>query len=789
LPATQLDRPFRLKTPLGDDALLLDSFIGWERVSTPYRYTLRLLSADPNIKMKDLMAKPAVLGLRLDEDKERYIHGHVSRMKLLEFGEDGMAVYEAEMVPWLWFLTLYSNCRIFQHKSVPEILEQVFKDRGFADYKLNLQGSFQPREYCVQYRETDFNFVSRLMEEEGIFYFFEHTNSKHTLVLANATKAFAACPNMPEARYAPSMGGRLDEDTVAGIEHEYRVNTGKASLTDYDFEKPSTDLYATLSGADEGKGRQEGEYYDYPGLYASKADGDKYARLRLEEREVPLVTVRGNGNCMGFECGYKFTLKEHFRDEANQAYSLIALQQRGRNTSYSSGPEEPFEYSNSFECIPNSVPFRPPRLARKPMIHSTQTAVVVGKAGEEIWPDKYGRVIAQFFWDREGKADEKSSCWIRVAQGWAGKQWGAIYIPRMGQEVIVSFLEGDPDRPIITGRVYNAEQMPPYGLPDEKTKSTLKSFSSKGGGGFNELRFEDKKGSEQIFIHAEKNVDIRVKNDEFKTIERNVHQVVTQDHYEHIKHDHHVMIDNDQIVKVTRDHHLNVTGKQAVKVTSTHTLQVGGDVTEVFDQNHSEKTGMNLYVKAGMGIVIEATSGITLKCGSNSVVVDPAGVTVTGSLIVLDGKLTRINSGPGSPAMSGTLGSPVSPTAPTEAQDADQADPGQMSEIQAEQKEQQTGKYGSTVLTPHNPSAAAAANVGADETSAADRKPKTWIEIKLVNKDGLPVPGEKYQVKLPDGTVAEGTLDSKGHARIDGVDPGSCEVTFPDMDETVWDPH
>src|SRR5436190_19014420 len=198
MPMTQLDRPFRLKTPLGDDALLLDSFTGSERVSTPYRYTLRLLAPDPNIKMKDLMAKPAVLSLRLDEDKERYIHGHVSRMKLLEYGEDGMAVYEAEIVPWLWFLTLYSNCKIFQNKTVPDILEQVFKDRGFTDYKLNL-GSYQPREYCVQYRETDFNFVSRLMEEEGIFYFFEQTESKHTLVLADANKAFVPCPNQKDA--------------------------------------------------------------------------------------------------------------------------------------------------------------------------------------------------------------------------------------------------------------------------------------------------------------------------------------------------------------------------------------------------------------------------------------------------------------------------------------------------------------------------------------------------------------------------------------------------------------
>jgi type VI secretion system secreted protein VgrG len=643
---TQIDRPFRLKTPLGDDALLLDSFTGWERVSTPYRYTLRVLTGDPNVKMKDLMGKPAVLSLRLDEDKERHIHGHISRMKLLESGEDGMAVYEAEMVPWLWFLTLYSNCKIFQNKSVPDIVEQVFKDRGFTDYTLNLQGSFPPREYCVQYRETDFNFVSRLLEDEGIFYFFEQSESKHTLVLGNSTNAFAACPDMSVVRYQPSVGGRLDEDTIAGIEHEYRVNTGKASLTDYDFEKPDTDLYATLAGAAEGRGRQEGEYYDSPGLYQSKADGDKYARNRLEEREAQLVTVRGNGNVMAFQCGYKFTLKEHFRDEANQDYSLIALQQHGRNTSYSSGPEEPFEYSNSFECIPNSVPFRPPRLARKPVIHGSQTAVVVGKAGEEIWPDAYGRVIVQFFWDREGHGDEKSSCWIRVAQGWAGKKWGSIYIPRIGQEVVVSFEEGDPDRPLITGSVYNKDQEVPYTLPDEKTKSTLKSMSSKGGGGFNEFRFEDLKGSEQIFLHAEKDLHERVKNDRFETIIGSTNLMVTKDNSEQIK----------------GDHHLQITGDQNQKISGTVSLDCGADLEQKVSMKCAIDAGQEIHLKAGMNLVIESGTTLTLKVGGNFININPVGVFIKGTMVF-------INSG--GAAGSGAGASPAAPADPVEACTAD----------------------------------------------------------------------------------------------------------------------
>ncbi|MGO9228802.1 MAG: type VI secretion system Vgr family protein [Bryobacteraceae bacterium] len=644
MPATQIERPFRIKTTLGDDALLLESFTGEERVSTPYRFVVQLLSEDPNIDMKGLLTKPAVLSIKLDDETERHIHGLFTRFALLEYGADGMAAYKAELVPWLWFLTLYSNCRIFQNKSVPDIVEQIFKDRGFTDYQLKLQGTYQPREYCVQYRETDFNFVSRLMEDEGIFYFFEQTPDKHTLVLADDKAAFKPCPHKAKARYTPSLGGRLDEDTVITVEQENRVNTGTTSLTDYDFEKPSTSLYATLASS------EPAEYYDYPGKYTTKSDGDHYAKIRLEEREVELVTVRGKSNCMGFEVGYKFTLSDHYRDAANQDYTLLALRHSGKNSSYRSRNPEPFDYTNEFEAIPNSVSFRPPRLARKPVIASTQTAVVVGKSGEEIWTDKYGRVTVQFYWDREGKADEKSSCWIRVAHGWAGNQWGAIYLPRIGHEVAVSFLEGDPDRPLITGSVYNAGQMPPYTLPDEQTKSTVKSYSSKGGGGFNEIRFEDKKGSEQVFIHSQKDLDIRIENDRREFIGEDRHLIVTRDKLEQIQ----------------RDSHVTIDGKAAVQITGSNSLAVTGDVIEQFSGNHSSQVTQNLYLKA-MQVVIEAEVGLTLKVGGNFITIDMSGIAISGTPLV------QINSA--GAALSGSPGSLVSPTAPAQ---ADQASAGFM---------------------------------------------------------------------------------------------------------------
>jgi len=772
MPATQINRPFRVKTSLGDDALLLDSFVGIERVSEPFRFILRVLSTDVTVDMESLLTKPAVLSLQLDEDKERHIHGNISRMKLLEFGSDGMAAYEIEMVPWLWFLTLFSDCRIFQNKSVPDILQKVFDDRGFRDYKNNLTGTYNPREYCVQYRETDFNFVSRLMEEEGIFYFFEQSEERHTLVLADDLSAFAACPDQSEARFMPSAGGRLDEETVATLEAEYRVQTGTASHTDYDFTKPNTSLFSTLAG------KQKGEAYDYPGGYTTKDDGDHYARIRLEEKEVGISTVRGESNVMGFQSGYKFTLKDHYRDALNMDYTILMLEHHARNASYRSGQVDPFDYRNRFEAIPNSVPFRPPRRARKPVIEGTQTALVVGKSGEEIWTDKYGRVVVQFHWDREGQSDEKSSCWIRVAQGWAGKQWGWITIPRIGQEVIVSFLEGDPDRPIITGSVYNGDQMPPYTLPDNQTQSTWKSMSSKGGGGFNEIRYEDKKGSEQIFIHGEKDMDMRIKNDRREWIGEDRHLVVTRDKLEKTGRDSHLDLARDHIEKIGRDHHLTISGKEAISITGSHSLAVTGDVIEEFKGNHSSQVTQNLYLKA-MQVVIEAAVGLTIKAGASFITIDPSGIAISGEPMV------QINSA-GS-ALSGSPGSLVSPLSPTDATDAADAQAGQTTSVSGQGSTPASMSLDTiSPATPGKKSAASDAPTH-DPDDPANKDKKHYIEIKLVDDNGDPVPGEPYKITLPDGTtVADGTLDDKGFARVDNIDPGTCQVTFPNLDKDSW---
>ena len=467
---TQENRLIAIATPLGEDVLLLQGFTGREGISRLFDLNLDLLSTNNAISFNDVVGKKITVKISLPGGDQRFFNGFVSRFA--QSGSDARFThYQMEVVPWLWFLTRNADCRIFQNMTIPDIIQQVFKDRGFTDFKLALTGSFDPREYCVQYRETDFNFVSRLMEQYGIFYYFEHEEGKHTLVLGNSPTAHQSCPHQPTARYNSTVGDWDDEDVVTGWHMEQELRTGKYSLTDYNFETPSTSLLSSDPTVFSVDGNSSFEIYDYPGIYLTKSQGDKLTKVRMQEEEAPHLVVTGASVCRAFTSGYKFTLSDHYRKDMNEDYLLTEVQHMASvGRSYSLADTEKGEkYSNQFTCIPASVPFRPPRVTPKPFVQGPQPALVVGKSGEEIWVDKYGRVVVQFYWDRLGKDNEKSSCWVRVSQPWAGKNWGAMWIPRIGQEVIVSFLEGDPDRPLITGRVYNAEQIRPLrttGTPD-----------------------------------------------------------------------------------------------------------------------------------------------------------------------------------------------------------------------------------------------------------------------------------------------------------------------------------
>jgi type VI secretion system secreted protein VgrG len=427
-----------------------------------------------------------------------------------------MTSYRAEVHPKLWLLGKTRESRIFQKKKVPEIIKGIFSDHGVTPVEDKLKGTYAKREYCVQYQESDLDFVARLMEDEGIHYFFKHEDGKHTLVLADDSTAHPPCPNLAKAIYRGDVAASLaDEDVVSSLEIEEQVITGSYAQGDYNFEMPSTSLLAKVDGKDASL-----KVFEYPGNHAAKGEGEDRAKLRLEAEEALAHRIVGTSYCRAMTAGHTFTLAEHERGDVNTDYIVAHVAHAATGQ----------EYTNSFEAALKKTPLRPARVTARPIIHGAQTALVTGKSGEEIWTDKYGRIKVQFHWDRLGKKDEQSSCWVRVSQSWAGKGWGAFFLPRIGQEVIVSFLGGDPDRPLITGSVYNAEQTVPYGLPGAQTQSTIKTRSSKEGSAGNELRFEDKKDSEEVLLHAEKDQNFTVKNDFTTKVDHDVKVTVKHDH-------------------------------------------------------------------------------------------------------------------------------------------------------------------------------------------------------------------------------------------------------------------
>jgi type VI secretion system secreted protein VgrG len=593
---TQSGRPFTVTTPLGADKLLLERFTGEEAVSAPFHFTLDMVSKQNNVSGDSLVRQPISINMELSDGSTRVIHGRVSRF--IQLGSaDGLTSYRADMVSWNWFLSLSSDCRIFQHLSAVEIIKKIFDENGFTDYKVSCVKSYPKREYCVQYRESHLDFVSRLMEEEGIFYFFDHSGSKHTLVLADAASAVKASITS-KAKMAAAGKDKATDDVLDRVEMETSARTGKVVLADYNPATPSTQLRSSAAG------KHKEEVYDYPGNFLARDEGDRYARIRLEEREAMQVVVRGEGNVRGLQSGSKFDLVGHYRGDMNKPYMLLRVWHSGSVGSYHAGTDAQAMYRTRFIGIPADVPYHPPRVTPKPRIFGSQTAVVVGKGGEEIDVDKNGMVVVQFHWDRTGKKDEKSSCRVRVSSAWAGKGWGFIQIPRIGQEVIVDFLEGDPDRPIITGRVYNAEQVPPYPLPNQGTLSGLKTRSSKGGStdNFNEIRFQDLKGSEELYIHAEKD-----KN-----------EVVENDNSEKIGHDESIEVANDQTIEVGNDQSITVKRDRQRSVGKDETISVDKNRRKSVGENETTKVGKNREETVGKNETMTIGDNRTLKIGKNA---------------------------------------------------------------------------------------------------------------------------------------------------------------------------
>ncbi len=638
---TQANRFFAIDTPLGTDVLLARSMTIREELGRPFHIDAELLSEDPKIKFDDIVGHPVAIRLALGTGKDRFFNGCVSQFS--QEGEvAGLALYRATIVPWFWFLSRSSDCRIFQKKTPIDVIEEVFGEYSGAKFEKGLTATYEKREYQVQYRETDFNFVSRLLEQEGVAYFYEHTDKNHTMVLADNPGAYKPFPGFEKVRF--DRGGSKRSDESRGISSWVMTKTvapTKVVLQDFNPLLPSTTILAN-GEITRKHAMADGEIFDYPGEYEKKAEGDSYAKRRIEELQSAHEVVRGSGNCRGIACGHVFELEGQMpRDDVKgKKWLVTSATYRLRGDDYQSGgssggPEDAFECS--FTAVESTIPFRPARSTAKPNISGPQTALVVGTSGEEITVDEHGRVKVKFHWDRQAKGDENDSCWVRVSQVIAGKGWGQFHTPRHGEEVIVEFLEGDPDRPIITGRVYNGENKPPYALPANKTMTGYKTSSSKGGAGFNELRFEDKKDSEQIFLHGQKDMDVRILNDVIQWIGHDTHQIVKNDQIETIENDRHVTIKRDLVEAIERDVNRTVKGKESVLIEKTLSVNVLKDVAEKFEENASRSVTKKYYIKA-KEIVIEGEENITLVVGKTTIALDASGINLASTAITSESK-------------------------------------------------------------------------------------------------------------------------------------------------------
>ena len=683
-PFTQANRPLTITTPLGTDVFGVSALSGAEAISRPFEFRVDVFAAaDATVEFDRLLGQGVTVSVALPEGEKRHFNGIVR--SVAKGGTErttGVArtAYRLTLVPKLWLLTRVARSRIFQQKTVKQILETVLT--GITT-QFTLQGTYEPRDYCAQYRETDFEFASRLMEEEGIFYFFTHADGQHKMVIGDVPIAHPVLAAGPTIKFDPGSGGALPDDRIHEWEKSQELTAGKVTLWDHCFELPGRNLEATaqvLESVQVGEvahkvryaANQQLELYDFPGGYAKRFDGvapgggdapaninkifqDNARTVGIRTRQVAVgaLVVTGSSNCRQLVAGHKFTLTDHLDGDGEYVLTAVEHEARAADTARSGGGSG-FAYRNRFRCIPSALPFQTPRVTPRPRVDGCQTATVVGPSGEEIFTDKYGRVKVQFHWDREGQRNASSSCWVRVATIWAGNQWGAIHIPRIGQEVVVDFLEGDPDRPIIVGSVYNAQQMPPYALPANRTQSGIKSRSSAQGGPetFNEIRFEDKKGSEHVFIQAEKDLRVNVKNDETwttghdrtETIQHNHKQTITEgdQRIEVVKGNQEILVkegDQTMAVKLGKQVMATFEGPQIMKATAgdqTFRVEDGdrkiivetGDQTTTIGGARSATVGKDDKLEVSKKLTIEAGDEIVLKTGQSQLTMKKDGTII-----------------------------------------------------------------------------------------------------------------------------------------------------------------
>jgi type VI secretion system secreted protein VgrG len=612
-----------------------------DELGRPFEIAIKAYSASAKTDLTSLLGDSVTVSFTTSgKAKPIYYNGILARIVYLGVARGGFS-YRLELRPWIWLLSRTQDCRIFQNDSPWKIITDLVEAAGFkdamADKRSNASGSTS-LEYCVQYRETTFDFITRLMEQYGLYYYFEHEADKHTLVVADDANSHPAPVSIPYQKETTDI--RNVDDHVWNWSSEARLQPGIFTFRDYNFQTTTADLTARSTKPGE-HAHGSGEIYDYPGFYLTADDGNKLAAIRMEDLAARRQVMSGSTNARGIFCGARFTLEKAPGGKSDLSYVVISAESsfghgEGKSTDGSALTDT---FRCHFRAIADTLTYRLDKSTPVPLIYGPQTARVVGEQGQEITTDKFGRIKVKFFWDRAPAADQTSSCWIRVSQSWAGNLWGSMVLPRIGQEVIVEFLDGDPDRPIVTGTVYNGTNAVPYALPDNKTRSTFKSRSSLGGGGFNELRFEDKKDSEEVFFQAQKDYNKVVLNNETVKITQDTTTTVQKGNRSV------TVSQGNNTIKVTEgDHALTVSqGKHTINVQQgDHSMTVGqGKHTTTVSVSDCALTvsvgNYTVNVSAGQA-TMQAAQSITLQVGASSIKIEPAQITLSAPQISISGE-------------------------------------------------------------------------------------------------------------------------------------------------------
>lgn len=629
---------FEIAVATIDILLQVYQFSGHEQLGALYQFDVTFVCEDPELKLEEWLQLPVCLTLHHNNQNKieytpRYVHGIIESIEQLNTSFR-YSTYRLSLVPIFSLLTYRTNFQVFQHKTVPDIISEIYQQAGILTnhFDIELFNAHEPREYCVQYGESDLDFVQRLMSEEGFISYFEHTDIGSKLIISDGPEIHTELASLC---VVANNGMTKDSNTITSLIKKQKVSMGKVSVKDYNFETPTRSPVGKIQNDDQGECASELalEHYQYPSNQLSSEKATKYASLRLKQQRTSNVELLGESDCAQLTAGYFQPIQEHPNPEWNDTWLLTRVTHSGRQPQVLEElADGGSEYHASFSCTPWMIPFKTVQKP-KPLIHNVDTAIVTGPENEEIYCDEHGRVKVQFHWDRNGQGNEKTSCWLRTSQGWAGNQYGQFILPRIGHEVIVSFIHGDPDKPIITGSLYNGDNKPPYTLPEHKTRSTFKTSSSLGGENFNELRFEDKKDAEQVYIHAAKDMDSQIQNNQ--TVE--------------VFNDEHKIVHNNQFNEIKNNRNTTVSGSQFETIKGDSHHQVNGSVHSKVGKKRLEEIGSELHLKSGQKIVLEAGTEITIKAGGSVVKIDPAGVHLIGSAI-------NLNSGGSAGSGSGYAG-------------------------------------------------------------------------------------------------------------------------------------